>query len=187
MTLSSGITLKGLMHEQLNVSYDKAASDSDIYNAFNSALPNKKMTVYTVSCDDGNGGFIPEDYWCSGVSISVPVDSNDVTFAVLGSDGTVRLVEPESIENGIATFPAASPVSFAVVSTASAEPGDNNSSEPGNSNVDPRTDGNNSGSDQYSGNGNVQTGEAPTALMAFVMMLISAAAVVFMRRKKNRE
>ena len=187
ITLSNGISLRGLMHEQLNVSCDETEDNSEIYNVFSSALPNRKMTVYNVSCDDGSDGFVPADFWCSGVSISVPVDSNDVTFAVLGSDGTVRLVEPESIENGIAAFPAASPVSFAVVSTASAEPGDNNSSEPGNSNVDPRTDGNNSGSDQYSGNGNVQTGEAPTALMAFVMMLISAAAVVFMRRKKNRE
>ncbi len=178
MTLSSGITLKGLMHEQLNVSYDKAASDSDIYNAFNSALPNKKMTVYTVSCDDGNGGFIPEDYWCSGVSISVPVDSNDVSFAVMGSDGIVRSVKAESIVDGVAAFSAASPVSFAVVSASSAKTDDNKTS---------KSDVNNSSSVQSTGNGSVQTGEAQTALIAIVLMVISAATAVLLRRKKNRE
>ena len=136
------------------------------------------MTVYTVSCDDGNGGFIPEDYWCSGVSISVPVDSNDVSFAVMGSDGIVRSVKAESIVDGVAAFSAASPVSFAVVSASSAKTDDNKTS---------KSDVNNSSSVQSTGNGSVQTGEAQTALIAIVLMVISAATAVLLRRKKNRE
>ena len=160
ITLSNDITLNGLMHSNLNISYSETGSDSEIYSAFSAALPGRGLTVYSVSCDDGSGAFVPADFWCSGVSISVPVAGKNVCIAIMGSDGTVRMIEPDSIENGIATFSVAEPVSFAVVNSTS------------------------SGSNGNDDGGFVPTGETTCAFATAAIMLISATAIVFLRKRK---
>lgn len=165
LSLSSGIEVSGLMHASLNVYYSPLESSDEIYTAIDDSVDLEIAAVYGVSCDDGNGVYIPAEFWCSGVTVSVPVSSDDVSIAVLSSDGSVQIIEPE-IKEGIASFQAAAPVSFAVVKTTSS------SADNGNND---------------SGNNPVPTGDSPAAAAAFAAVIFSAAVIAFTRRRRIRE
>lgn len=113
----NSITVRGNMHRSLNISYDVCDTDSSLYSTLRTTAGNQNIvSAYSVDISDQDGNYIPTELWCQGdVQISIPVDSNNVSIISITSDGQTATHEPDSIENGIATFMAAEPVSFAVV------------------------------------------------------------------------
>lgn len=116
----NNITVKGCMHENLNIKYDACGENDNEYSLLSSSIgENKILKVYSVSMTDNNGNYIPAELWCQGeFEISVPVDNSNVQFAGMNTDGEITYYEPDSVENGIAVFTVSHPTSFAVVETA---------------------------------------------------------------------
>lgn len=116
----NNITVKGCMHENLNIKYDACGENDNEYSLLSSSIgENKILKVYSVSMTDNNGNYIPAELWCQGeFEISFPVDNNNVQFAAMDTDGKITYYEPDSVENGIAVFTVSHPTSFAVVETA---------------------------------------------------------------------
>ena len=165
------------MHDSLNVSCSSLDRNDEVFEAINEAIEETDdssdleiTAAYGVSCDDGNGVYIPADYWCSGVTVSVPVEEEDVSVAVMGSDGSVQIIEPERVEAGVVTFEIASPVSFAIVRSTSSGTG---------TSTDDRSIGD-------LNNDSVPTGDSTATYVVFAALIFSAAVIVFTRRKKNR-
>ena len=173
ITLNNGIALKGLMHQSMNVYYNPIKKGSDDYALFSKAAPNGISTIYNAAYDDGKGTFIPAEFWCSGVTISVPVESNDVKLAVMGTDCTVQVIKPDSIRDGKASFSAAAPVSFAVIKTTSS-----GAKTP---------DSNNNRSSSAADSNTVSTGDSTAITFALAVLAFSAAMIFLAKRKKNRE
>ncbi len=173
ITLNNGIALKGLMHQSMNVYYNPIKKGSDDYALFSKAAPNGISTIYNAAYDDGKGTFIPAEFWCSGVTISVPVESNDVKLAVMGTDGAVQVIKPDSIRDGKASFSAAAPVSFAVIKTTSS-----GAKTP---------DSNNNRSSSAADSNTVSTGDSTAITFALAVLAFSAAMIFLAKRKKNRE
>ena len=177
LALSNGIRMQGMMHDSLNVSCSSLDRNDEVFEAINEAIEETDdssdleiTAAYGVSCDDGNGVYIPADYWCSGVTVSVPVEEEDVSVAVMGSDGSVQIIEPERVEAGVVTFEIASPVSFAIVRSTSSGTG---------TSTDDRSIGD-------LNNDSVPTGDSTATYVVFAALIFSAAVIVFTRRKKNR-
>ena len=184
LALSNGIRMKGMMHDSLSVSCSSLSRNDEVFEAIDEALEEAAgdssgleiTAAYGVSCDDGNGVYIPAEYWCSGVTVSVPVEEDNVSVAVLSSDGSVQIIEPERISSGEVAFEIASPVPFAIVKTTSSgsdtKP-DDSSTRPDSSIGDLNND-------------SVPTGDSTAACTVFTALILSAAVIVFARRKKSR-
>ena len=130
MALANNILLAGLMHSSLNVSAQAMDTESDEYQAMSAAADGQILSAYSVSTTDQNGNFIPAELWISGgVQITVPVDEGLVptgadeaaqgdaiiALTMIGEDGGVITVYPDSIKDGKAVFTIAAPADFAVV------------------------------------------------------------------------
>ncbi len=155
------------MHEDLNIKYEACSkADSDYLSLSSSVGENKLLQVYSVSVTDNNGSYIPAELWCEGeFEISVPVENKNVKFAGLDADGNITYYEPDSVENGVAVFTAAYPMSFAVVENVSA---DSNISV-----IKPSNDGT-----------PIQTGAA--MYNAALLTAVFAVVLIFSLRRRNK-
>lgn len=163
ISFSNGITVSGLMHKSMNICYTPVSSGNDVYDALDSVSPLGLDDAYVVCCDDGNGTYIPADFWSSGLEISVPVQDENVKIALMAPDGDVQIISPDRIENGNAFFSVSSPVSFGIVKTTSS--GANN--------------------DQNYQTEVPDSGERDTAVPAIISILILSAAIIFFARRKK--
>lgn len=127
----NNITVKGYMHEDLNIKYDVCSENDSEYSMLSSSIgENKIFKAYSMRLTDNDGNYIPSELWCQGeFVISVPVDNDNVQFAGIDADGNVVYCKPDYVENGIAVFTISHPMSFAIVETATKDvPSENNSS-----------------------------------------------------------
>lgn len=171
VTISDDLKLKvkALILKAMKVNYVPMMLRSASYTAMQSAAGTRTLTsVYDVTAEDANGNDLPAELWCEGVTVSVPVSTNDAQIIVINSDGETEVFAPDSIENGWATFTMAEPMAFAVAENVTSD-------EPSPTPVIPD-------------DGNVKTGESTLPLTAAcAAVLISVCAVLWARRKKERE
>ncbi len=166
---ASGITLKGMMHSALNVSYEAVAADDELYSTLQSAAPAKTLlSAYNVSCQDSIGNYVPSELWCGGVTVTVPVDGEDAEIVIIDSKGDAQLIKPDSISDGKASFNVAEPVSFAVVK--------NSTSSGANTTTDTVTTETNT----------PYTGENSLLIFTFLTALISAGASIILIKRRSR-
>lgn len=124
----NSIIVRGNMHQDLNISYDVCDIGNSLYSTLKTAANNQNITsAYSVNIHDNNGNHIPTELWCQNeVQISVPVESSDISIIGITFSGETITYKPDSVENNVATFTAAEPMSFAVVEnnndTSTSEP-----------------------------------------------------------------
>ena len=181
----NGILINGLMHRSMNVSYSKLAASDPDYSILQGSASGKAVTAaYNVTLGDGKGNYIPSELWCYGVTLSVPVKSTDVSIAIIDSQGNAEIIQPESVSDSMASFTVAEPVSFAVidntVNAAGTEYVDNNTKTGGNTHV--YVDNDTSSWGKYPG-----TGDNTPLLWTGLTVLLSAAIIMMVRKRKNRE
>ncbi len=181
----NGILINGLMHRSMNVSYSKLAASDPDYSILQGTASGKAVTAaYNVTLVDGKGNYIPSELWCYGVTLSVPVKSTDVSIAIIDSQGNAEIIQPESVSDSMASFTVAEPVSFAVidntVNAAGTEYVDNNTKTGGNTHV--YVDNDTSSWGKYPG-----TGDNTPLLWTGLTVLLSAAIIMMVRKRKNRE
>lgn len=163
-----GINVSGLMHQDLNVSYELADKESETYKELKEAVGNNDITaVYSVSLTDKNGNGIPSELWSQGeVEVTLPVTDKDIKIVTVDDDGTVVTHSVESAGSGKIKFNLSSISSFAVVSE------------------DAEID----GSVDYPQSSPVQTGQ--DTMMVVVLAVICAGAlllIVYFKRRKDLE
>ncbi|MDO5124329.1 MAG: hypothetical protein Q4D44_06665 [Eubacteriales bacterium] len=161
----SDITVQGKMHEDLNVSYEACAENSEEYKLLASAQgKNRILKAYTVSLTDKDGNCIPAELWCAdSYKISLPVNGENIELACINTEGDIVYYKPDSIENGKAEFTVSHPMSFAVMENV---PSNNNSGEN-------QTDNDNS---------TIQTGSRISGAIILVALL-SLTVILFCRRR----
>lgn len=171
----NNITVEGNMHESLNIKYTLCSKGSTEYNSVASLLSGRNiLSVYSASLTDNEGNYIPAELWCQGdLKISVPVDSKNVQFAGVDAHGQITYYAPDSVENGIAKFTVAEPVSFAVV--------DNNQVYIDSSK---QSDNNESISSDNS-NAPINTGDTTCFIIMLIALIISFAFIISLRRRDN--
>ncbi len=158
-----GILIDGMMHNALNVVYHPIKSEEPLYSALQSAAAGKTLaSAYSVTIDDGKGNYVPPELWCGGVTLSVPVDSNNVSIVIIDSRGNAQTIQPESINDGFASFTVAEPVSFAVAKSSTFTGANTDNSL----------------------NGTPLTGDSAPLIITMFAALISAFAVVIFRKRK---
>ena len=171
VTISDDLKLKvkALILKAMKVNYVPMMLRSSTYTAMQSAAGTRTLTsAYDATAADPSGNDLPAELWCEGVTVSVPVSTNDAQIIVINSDGETDVFAPDSIENGWATFTMAEPMAFAVAENVTSD-------EPSPTPVIPD-------------DGNVKTGESTLPLTAAcAAVLISVCAVLWARRKKERE
>ena len=129
--LANGITMSGLMHQSLNVTAQEMDAESEEYQAIDSATSGDVLSAYSVSTTDANGNYVPAELWTAGgVQISISLGHNsdlaptgagiasDIALTITGDDGELRIIYPDSVENGAAIFTLAAPTDFALIRTA---------------------------------------------------------------------
>lgn len=141
--LDNGITLKGSMHSEINISYDQVEEGSNEYNelvyeinqakAYNESRDAQSVSRdtqnyisvngerevikgYTVSITDKDSKPVLAELWIQGdIEVSVPVDNENVLLVGVDNAGELIECEPVSYENNTASFKISEPVSFAIV------------------------------------------------------------------------
>lgn len=170
---SSGnnITVEGSMHEALNIQYNACTNKDEVFGTITSALGNTKaLNVYSVSLTDNDGNYIPAELWCQGnFKITVPVNSKNVEFAGLDTDGKIIYYKPDTVENGAAVFTVSHPMSFAVVDSTTK----NVSVDNGNSAIKTTND-----------NTPIQTGT--TMLSAVLLIAMFSIVLIFCAKRRNK-
>lgn len=166
----NNITVEGSMHEALNIKYDVCTKKDDEYTAITSALGKRNiLNVYSVSVTDNDGDFIPAELWCqSGLKISVPVNSKNVEFAGLNTDGQITYYKPDSVKNGVAVFTVPHPMSFVIVDSTNKNISDNKNTDDVINRANYNTP--------------IQTGSTSYCVELLVMLFALALLIVFMRR-----
>ncbi|MGN0558076.1 MAG: hypothetical protein ACI4IS_01330 [Acutalibacteraceae bacterium] len=123
MTKDAGndITVQGVMHKDLNISYKKFSDNSQEFALLAVAIGDRKIQKsYAVSLSDNNGNYIPAELWCqSDCTITLPVDSKNIQLVAINTEGDVTYYEPDTVENGKAVFTVSHPMSFAIVEKSS--------------------------------------------------------------------
>lgn len=168
VTLENGITVKGLMHKDLNISCEKAEENSDTYKELKEAVGNNNLTaVYSVSLTDKSGSGIPTELWSQGeFEITIPAADKDIQIVTIDDDGTVVTHSVESAGSGSVKFNLSSISSFAVVSK--------------NAEIN--------GSVDYPQSSPVQTGQNPMTVIVLVFICAGAVLlVVYLKRRKDLE
>lgn len=163
--------IKAAVIKAMNINFFPMNMKSTGYSTMLSAAGSRTLTcAYDYTAADPNGAELPAELWCEGVTVSVPVSTDDAQIIILDNDGEAYSFAPESIENGMATFTLAEPAAFAVAENVNAD-----NSEPTSRPVIPD-------------NNNVKTGDS-SAPIAAVCIVITAALLtaVIAGRKKNRE
>lgn len=167
----NNITVEGSMHEALNIQYNACTDKDEEYSTITSALGKANVLgVYSVSLTDNDGNYIPAELWCQGdFKITVPVNSKNVEFAGLDTDGNVTYYKPESVENGVAVFTVSQPMSFAVVESTNNMSGNKNTDDVINTSND---------------NTPIQTGS--TVCCAALLLVLFASVVMIVIKRRNR-
>lgn len=115
------ISVKGFMHNALNIEYQK---DNKNTLFTSSADKNRILKSYSLNMTDKDGNYIPEELWCrEGFEISVPVESKSVQLATIDNDGNINYYNPDSFSDGKAVFKIPQLKSFAVVDTVMSDNG----------------------------------------------------------------
>lgn len=168
----NNITVEGSMHKALNIQYNACIDKDEEYSTITSALGKANVLgIYSVSLTDNSGNYIPAELWCQGeFKITVPVNSKNVEFAGLDTDGNVTCYKPESVENGVAVFTVSHPMSFAVVDSTNNNISDNKSPD----------DVINTSND----NTPIQTGS--TVCCAALLLVLFASVVMIVIKRRNR-
>lgn len=202
-SLNYGITVRGAMHNSINISYVVLDKNSDEYsklsnnvgavllgsdggNSLTGASDDSKILKgYTVSITDLDGNPMFAETWLQGdIEISVPVDREDVFFVGLGSDGSVIKSKPLSVKNGVATFSIPEPVSFVIAEGT----GDTEvviDSQQGGTNTTVRTSTNTAGSNIVSP---VKTGgNTGTAVLMTILAVALLVLIIELRRRNKFE
>ena len=162
------LQIRASMNRSMNLYYTPVNSSSSSYNTMLSAAGSRTMTcAYDLTASDAAGNELPAELWCEGITVSVPVTTNDAQIITVNDKGEAVVITPDSISGGVATFTLTEPAAFAAAENISSD--------------DPapiiRPD-----------DGNVKTGESSMPLTAACsVLLISVMAVLMTRRKKNRE
>lgn len=118
ISAGNGITLKGSVHKELNVSYTHTKNSE--LDELKSKLGSKVLNTYSVNLTDNNGNYVPAEFWCEeGFELSVPVAKNNIQLASVSENDEISYYTPEKVENGIAKFNVPYPTSFAVIETSS--------------------------------------------------------------------
>lgn len=166
----NNITVKGNMHRDLNIKYDVCKESDSVYKFLSSSCGDKKiLKAYSLTLSDKDGNFIPAELWCQGkFEISVPVESKNVQFAGISSEGNVIYCKPDSIENGNAVFTVSAPMSFAIV--------DLNKINNSDSNID--------NSNILNDNTPIQTGSMMLNTAILIAFCSLASILIFRRRNK---
>ena len=174
----NNITVEGVMHKDLNITYSTCKANTADYNLLSSSVGNKKiLQAYSVSLTDNDGNFIPAELWCSGLfKITIPVENKNVQLAGINEDGSIVYCEPDSVENGMAVFTVSHPMSFAVVETDAKNPSSGNNTNTGNNKTDVINTTNNGTP--------INTGST----IPVVVLLIAAFSliVIFSAKRRNR-
>ena len=119
---SNGITLRGSMHSSLKTTYTPIPATDEDYAAFEAVYGKGSVrNAYAVSLTDENGNYIPGELWSSGVTMTVPVTSQDDVILALDETGTPVKIDNVVIKDGKATFTAPEAVTFAVVSKSTSD------------------------------------------------------------------
>ncbi len=165
------LQIRASMNRSMTLDYTPVTTRSSSYNTMLSAAGSRTMTcAYDLTASDAAGNELPAELWCEGITVSVPVTTNDAQIIILDDQEKAVVVTPDSIENGWATFTLTEPASFAVAENISFD-------EPTPTPTPIKPD-----------DGNVKTGESSMPLTAAcAVLLVSVLAVLMTRRKKNRE
>lgn len=183
-SLNYGITVKGVMHNSINISYDELDRNSDECSSLtDESEDNQILKGYKVSLTDFDGNHIFAETWLqSDVEISVPVDRENVIFIGVGSDGSVIKSKPISVKNGIATFSVPEPVSFVIAeSTGVTEVVINNQQSSTNSTV--KTSTNMLGSNIVS---SVKTGDNTGTAVFMTVLTVALLVLIIELRRRNK-
>ncbi len=162
---NDNLKVSAFMHKSMNVRYMAMDTRSEVYASFDAASGTGTLTsVYDVSATDASRNEIPAELWCEGVTVSVPVSSENVQIITLNDQGETVAFTPDTIENGWATFSLSEPAAFAVVE---------------NENTVPLPD--------KPHNGNVSTGDSTLPVTwSCSLILVSLLAVLVTRKRKER-
>lgn len=202
-----GITVTGQMHEDLIVNYTCCAEGSECYNNFADNASGEILSSYDIQLTDSDGNFVPAELWCQGtLTMSVPVDSENVTMLQLTSEGTYEEIKPVSVENGVAEFEVYEPSSFAIVDCSTSDNSSDDNKDNTSTNTDNKPDGNtgvtntgnksndNSGAKSNTTANNtdgkvMNTGDTTytVTVILMVMLFASVATINVARRKKHNK
>ena len=205
LNLMNGMTLKGMMHGSLQINLAEADKDSEEYQAL-AQQAGSGATVYNAVTTDENGNYIPAELWIAGgLTLSVPVKSADAKLLTVNENNEIVTVEPDSVENGVATFTVASPNTFAVTDAApqpteetTTQPATEATSKPAEATSQPSNNDatsststkdsatKDSSNGTSSSNGTVKTGEAVPVLIVLALAA-SFCGIMLIRRKQGTE
>ena len=165
------LQIRASMNRSMTLDYTPVTTRSSSYNTMLSAAGSRTMTcAYDLTASDAAGNEMPAELWCEGITVSVPVTTNDAQIITINDMGEAVVITPDSIANGMATFTLTEPAAFAAVENISSD-------EPTPTPTPIKPD-----------DGNVKTGESSMPLTAAcAVLLVSVLAVLMTRRKKNRE
>ena len=161
------LKIKAAIINAMIINHDPIDILSPTYNILRSAAGGRTMTcAYDLSAADPAGNYIPAELWCEGITVSIPVATDDAQIVTLNENGEAITITPDSIENGWATFTLTEPAPFAAAENISSD-----DPEP----VTPGSD-------------DVKTGDSSLPVTAACAgMLVSVLAVLATRRKKDCE
>ena len=171
------LKIRAAIIKAMNINFVPISFLSSSYNTMRSAAGTRTMTcAYDLTAADPAGNEIPAELWCEGITVSVPVTTNDAQIITVNDNGEAVVITPDSIENGWATFTLTEPAPFATVENISSD--EPVPDDPTPVNPDKPTPG------DY----NVKTGDSSMPLTgACAGILISVLAVLMTRRKKESE
>ncbi|MBQ1474067.1 MAG: hypothetical protein IIZ32_02065, partial [Ruminococcus sp.] len=125
LTLQDGITVSSLMHDDLQITLEPLAADSEDYRAL--AETGSLLSAYSFVTTDKNGSFAPSELWSAGgYKLSIPTGNKSVVLIAQNTEGETVTIAPESIKDGSAVFTVAEVNCFAVAERATALIGDVN-------------------------------------------------------------
>lgn len=173
---ASGITVKGVMHEDLQIEYALCGESSESYKVLSSYAGGKKFSVYGAKITDRDGVPIPFELWGQGpLEISIPA-GNDVQIIGLTSENKPFEIASKT-NNGMTVFTVDEPVEFVMVSDKTQQGISENP-----------TGGSSEGSTITNDKGAVNTGELSMLLIPMIIILFAAAfLLLFMQRGKRSE
>ncbi len=159
------IRISAFIQRSMMINYIPINYSSASYNTMLSAAGTRTVTcAYDLTAADPNGNEMPAELWCEGITISIPVSTDDVRIITLNENGEAMAFTPDSIENGWATFSLTEPTGFAVAENITSDK--NNDKDTGNFN----------------------TGDSSLPLtMSVAMIIASILAILISRRKKESE
>ena len=163
------LKIKAAVLKAMKINYVPIFSTSASYNTLRSAAGTRTMTcAYDLTAADAAGNELPAELWCEGITVSIPVTTQDVQIITINDKGEAVTITPDSVENGWATFTMTEPAAFATAENVSSD-------TPAPTPVTPD-------------NGQVDTGESRLPMTAAcAVLLVSVLAVLMTRRKKERE